>query len=845
MAKQVNKDNLGYLGVNFQFDLVKCFIEDCEYFKNIEPIIDQNYFTEDTLRIIVGFMKDRYALNESVATYKDLDYMVRGKISDAVNSERVLDTLEKLKKQELNGIDLVEGYSEKFFKQQNLVKAMNQANEIIKKGDYDKYDSIEELIKKALEVNSLNDLGYHIFDGMDDALKENYRLTIPTGADELDKVLNGGIAKGELGVIIAPSGVGKAQPLTSRVMTPTGYKLMGDMKIGDMVIGGDGKPHKVIGVFPQGERPVYKVEFSNGCSCECDIDHLWNVNTYYQRTRKTYVKGSGVKNMKREFNPDWSYKTMSLKEIIDRGLVKTRYGKDSAKEFFVFRIPRVEPIEFAHQDVPIDPYLAGYYIGDGCFKRAEITVGASDYDAAYKELHKILGDDLGLFFDKKRNIWYFRIKGETKKKCKEVFGECNSADKFIPECYLWNTLENRVALIQGLMDSDGSTTKQGRTEIITKSKRLAEQIQFLFRSIGCTATVKEKKTGYFNRKYDKYVDCGVAYRVTVRLHNSTPDIYRFQRKLEKVHRSDIGNDAVLMTKAEFVRYDKTQCILVDSDEHLYVTEDFIVTHNTSATTGFAATAATTLCEANNYQGYKVMHVHFEDEPVNIKRKYYAYLTGYDACELSKPEIRPIVVDIINNNEYKQYIQNNIVGFHPCSGEWSPTDIERKLKQLIASGFKPDMLVIDYFECLKLERGNSIEDKEYTREGITMRKLEAMANKYNIAIWCPVQGTRDSFNQQIVGLSQGGGSVKKTQIAHIVISFARTDDMKPKDLLNMFINKFRAGKITKTSFWNVTFNNGTCKFDFSTMLDDGLEETMESTQRYNTDMARQVKNNLRK
>ena len=475
MARQSNNDNLGYFGTDFQFDLVKCFIEDCEYFKSIEPIIDQNYFTEDTLRIIVGFMKDRYNLNESVATYKDLTYMVRGKISDAVNSERVLDTLEKLKKQELNAIDIVEGYSEKFFKQQNLVKAMNQANEIIKKGDYDRYDTIEELFKKALEVNNLNDLGYRIFDGMEEALKENYRLTIPTGADELDKVLNGGIAKGELGVIIAPSGIGK----------------------------------------------------------------------------------------------------------------------------------------------------------------------------------------------------------------------------------------------------------------------------------------------------------------------------------------------------------------------------------TSATTGFAAMAATTLCEANNYQGYKVVHVHFEDEPVNIKRKYYAYLSGYDASELSLPQIRPLVVDIINNNRYKEFIQNNIVCFHPYSGEWSPTDIERKLKQLIASGFKPDMLVVDYFECLKLERGNSIEDKEYTREGITMRKLEAMANKYNIAIWCPVQGTRDSFNQQIVGLSQGGGSVKKTQIAHIVISFARTDDMKPKDLLNLFINKFRAGKITKTSFWNVTFNNGTCKFDFSTMLDDGLEETMESTQRYNTDMARQVKASLRK
>ena len=843
MAKSIDRSTLYYLGEDFQYELVKCFIEDQPFFKSVEPIVDQNMFTVDTLRRLVGFMKDRYAITESVTTYKDLDTIVRSKITDAIGVERCLATLDKIQTTETRGIDLIEGLSEKFFKQQNLTKAINMAQDIIKVGDAERYPEIEEIVRKALEINNKSDIGYHIFDNMDDALKEDYRCTIPTGASELDKALGGGLGKGELGIIIAPSSVGKAQPLTSRILTPEGYKLMGDIKVGDMVIGGDGKPHGVIGVFPQGERPVYRVEFSNGCSCECDIDHLWNVNTYYQRTRKTYVKGSGAKHPKREYNPDWSYKTMSLKEIIDRGLIKTRVGKNSITNHYVFRIPTVNPVDFVTQDVPVDPYLLGYYIGDGCYTRSEITVGSSDYNSALNELGAILGDDLGLFYDKNRDIWAFRIKGETRKKLKNLLGECGSGEKSIPDNYIWNSLDNRMALIQGLMDSDGSTDKAGHTEFTTKSRKLAEQVQFLMRSIGCTANIKERKTGYYNRKHGKYVDCGIAYRVYITLYECTPNIYRFQRKLDKLRKNVRLVNTVYITNAEFVRNDQTQCILVDSDEHLYVTEDFIVTHNTSATTGFAATAAVTQTEDNNFQGYKVLHIHFEDTEVNIKRKYYAFLTDFDACDLSKPEIRPIAVQMINSNKWKELIQKNVIAWNPSSGEVSASDIKAKVKQLIASGFKPDLIIVDYFECLKLEKSTSIEDKEYTREGLTMRKLETIGKEFNLAIWCPVQGTKDSFNQQIVGMSQAGGSVKKVQIGHVIISFARTEQMRIENKINIFISKFRPGRITKNQFLGVTFNNGTTKFDFSTETE--VDDSLESNQAYQTNMARQVKENYKR
>ena len=189
------------------------------------------------------------------------------------------------------------------------------------------------------------------------------------------------------------------------------------------------------------------------------------------------------------------------------------------------------------------------------------------------------------------------------------------------------------------------------------------------------------------------------------------------------------------------------------------------------------------------------------------------------------------------------IQRNVVGYHAQNGEFSASDIKRFIQQHIAMGFKPDMVVVDYFECLKLEKPETSADSEWTREGLTMRKLESIAHEFNVALWVPVQGTKDSFNQQIVGLTQAGGSVKKVQIGHVIIAFARTEEMRLKDQINIFINKFRPGRIKVNAFMGVTFNNGTTKFDFSTCTD--IDNALDNNQQFVTDVARDTKNTYKK
>lgn len=677
MAKTVNTSNLGYLGSDYQLSLVKCFIEDQQFFVSLYDIIDQNMFTDECLRRIVGLLKDRYSNSESVATYNDLELLIRTKVSDAYSVEQNIATLTKIREMSFSALDIIKDEAEKFFKQQNLTKALNKASDIIKKGNSKDYYVIEDIIKKALETNTKQDLGFRLFECVESDLSENYRQTISTGCPELDESLYGGLGKGELGLIVAPLGVGKAQPLTSKVLTPDGFKLMGEIKVGDMVIGRDGKSHKVTGVFPQGKRPIYKVSFINGTSCECDIEHLWTIQKRHGKKWKTYT----------------------LKEIIDKGIFTN-------KKRFKWIIPNNDAVEFNHQTDDI---------------KFKTVAERQEYVNGFK--------------------WKIS-KGEVNKRIK------------------------------------------------LHDKNIAETLCFVCRSLGYSSSLT------YNEKLQHY-------SIIIRQKNN----------------------ANFITNIEYVREDEAQCIMVDSKEHLYITDDFIVTHNTSITTGFAAAAATHPTENNNFKGYNVLHFFFEDDEVNIRRKYYGHYLDIDACTLSDPNIRPQALQRLRENtEIKNMLKNNIISKRLSSGEVTASEIKNMIKKYIANGFNPDLVIIDYFECLKSEKnefGGSSD--EWSREGVTMRKLESICNEMKIAIWCPVQGTKGSIGQELVTLAHAGGSVKKTQIGHIILTLAQTDEQKSNGRLSLFIGKLRAAKIGRTQFRNVKFNNGTCKFDMDDL--DNVDEVL--------------------
>ena len=175
------------------------------------------------------------------------------------------------------------------------------------------------------------------------------------------------------------------------------------------------------------------------------------------------------------------------------------------------------------------------------------------------------------------------------------------------------------------------------------------------------------------------------------------------------------------------------------------------------------------------------------------------------------------------------MRNNLRIVRFSSGEKSALDIYRFIKKLSNSGFKPDLVVLDYFECLKHDGGR--ESNEFEKEGRTMRRLEAMVGELDIAMWVPSQGTKDSINLELVTMDKIGGSVKKAQIAHIIMSIARTVDDIANNKATIAILKNRAGNSGKV-FDNVDFNNGTCRI--STDNVDGFDTLFEAKKKKEKD-----------
>lgn len=265
---------------------------------------------------------------------------------------------------------------------------------------------------------------------------------------------------------------------------------------------------------------------------------------------------------------------------------------------------------------------------------------------------------------------------------------------------------------------------------------------------------------------------------------------------------------------------------------------------TSFTTAIDSFAATYKCDMNNHMGFKVLQIYFEDDDVDITRKHYSRITQREARfmkRLDKPE-RDEIAELLNNHADKDMLKANLRLKHFKTGTKSASDIEIFVKKLINQGFKPDLISIDYFECLAPEKGGYNTDTEWTREGVTMRKLENMAKDLDCAIWIPTQGTKDSMNSpEVVRMDQASGSAKKIHVAQLILSIARAIDDIDKSRAVIGILKNRSGKSGKV-FNNVYFDNGTCTISCSDTVefDSQLawdEEASRQREKLRIDMTR--------
>ncbi|KOU76739.1 ATP-dependent DNA helicase [Streptomyces sp. MMG1533] len=343
-------------------------------------------------------------------------------------------------------------------------------------------------------------------------------------------------------------GSGKAQPLDSLVLTPAGFRRMGDLRVRDEVVVPDGEIALIDGVFPQGEREVWRLVLSDGSSVECDDEHLWIVGT----------------------SCGW-HRGQAPKVMTTREIRLDTFEADGSSKWY---LPAAVPVDLGDDSgPPLDPYLCGLLLGDGSFRHDlrlatvddEIRDAAATAVAPDCRLVPVKGSR------RDHTIQPAHRAGGVLNPVIQTLRELNlwgvtSHGKFVPDEFKNTSIKNRLALLQGLLDTDGTVGKDGLSiSLCSASRRLAEDVAWLVRSLGGRARVLPEKA---------------AFNVSVALPEEYAP-FRLTRKAERVRLRPEHNTFRRGIRAvEHVGRKPVQCISVAHPSHAYVTDNFTVTHNT-------------------------------------------------------------------------------------------------------------------------------------------------------------------------------------------------------------------------------------------------------------------------
>jgi replicative DNA helicase len=222
MEKKEVKD-LGYLGYSFQIKLVKQMIEDVKFSESIIDIISPNYFDNEYIRLIIASVKDYKDNYETIPTYETINQIIKAEVRREIARESALEMVKEVINSDSKDCLHTQEVAIKFCKQQELKKANQKIQKILDTGDFDRYEECEEILKQALTIGDVSDNGIDVFHAIEDVLSDDFRSPIQTGIVGLDNLMDGGLSKGELGVILAPFGVGKTTLVTR--MANTAYNL--------------------------------------------------------------------------------------------------------------------------------------------------------------------------------------------------------------------------------------------------------------------------------------------------------------------------------------------------------------------------------------------------------------------------------------------------------------------------------------------------------------------------------------------------------------------------------------------------------------------------------------------
>ena len=596
---------------------------------------------------------------------------------------------------------------------------------------------------------------------------EGTGMGMPLGFKKLNYHL-AGLHTSNLILHLGGIGSGKLQHLDAKIATPDGWKSMGDMKIGSKVFGEDGKVHNVTGVFPQGVQESYRVTFSDGTSTESGLDHLWDVQTNKQRelTEKT---------------GKYYHRVITLREIM-----KEYYQKGNG---YIYSIPTTKPVEYSKKDLNIDSEFLGLLLGDGGITSKTISFTNSELDILNKFKKHL--EKMNITYCENDRVTHKRLnlhKSKSSKLISELSNlhlmGCGSREKFIPQEYLFSNIEDRAKLLSALLNTDGCVEKGVSFRFSSYSKQLAIDVRELALSLGINATYyeKDRTSNESTSKYEKEIE------YTIHLMGEFEVIIPY---LSDKHKSKLKNRKRKYKKSiiniEYVGDKESQCIMVDNPSHLYLTDDYIVTHNTtSALLTYILPileAGEHVCIIANEQNEEqfaqmmlatILFNRIKDRKGTKMNRQKLLFGNFSDDELD---------DLKRASEYLKKFKGFLHYIHLT--DYGTTNVKRIIKRYSKLGVKAFL-----FDTLKPYDESS--DRAWAEFSETAKALFSLAQKEEIAIVATAQLSSESAKRKFLDLSCIGKSRAIAETASTVIMFRR---LQKSEIEKLFVYDYLKGTNT--------------------------------------------------
>lgn len=367
----------------------------------------------------------------------------------------------------------------------------------------------------------------------------------------------------------------------TKVVTPFGYRRIGDLKQGDIISGTDGGIQRVVYRKDHGKLPAYKLRFVDGSEVIASYDHLWNVRKTCYRSKKRIINGLSI-------NDD--YRVWTTQMIVEH-LTKQKSGEIKNSKLL---IPLCEPIKFTrswgnrHYKPSSSPYVIGAILGDGCItdniKKGSYDATLCSADEGIVKEFENAGIDMTNYAQKQGSTACdYRIKDNRLRNDLEglkLYG-CDAFNKAVPDFYKFGSIDTRWAILQGLMDTDGTVDKRGHCSFATVSEQLAKDVKFLVNSLGGLATVNKHENHYV--KNGERIEASDYYDVYIRI-NQSERMFRLPRKkaLCTEYNGGVSELGRRIIDFEYVGEQECCCIAVNNTNSLFMVNDFIVTHNSKS-----------------------------------------------------------------------------------------------------------------------------------------------------------------------------------------------------------------------------------------------------------------------